>query len=129
MLTLSRKQSDRLRYVAACGPVFRESGDEPLERLRLVRPFRGMPSFIEATEHAGEAPDGEGTDDESQTAEELLAACQLALVTVGKSRWCHLRYGCDHCAGCEHYHRVADTVARAMQQRMEQEQGAFAKPR
>jgi hypothetical protein len=105
---LSLRQRDRLRYIAACGPVFRADDDEDLERLQLVRPFNGMPTVVEANLDAGQAESPVERVD--VTAAALLSACRGALRQFSRADWCQQGYGCDDCDGCQRFHNLQRAV-------------------
>jgi hypothetical protein len=108
---LTVRQLDRLRYVAACGPVFRSADDEDLERLQLVRPFNGMPSVVEATTHT--AGSELARENIQGAVAALLDACQDALRQFSKGDWCRHGYGCDDCDGCQRYRNLEVAVDAA----------------
>lgn len=105
---LTLRQLDRLRYIAACGPVFRAEDDEDLERLQLVRPFNGMPSVVEATANSREGESFFERVGEAFSA--LMDACQDALRQFSKRDWCRQGYGCDDCDGCQRYRNLERAV-------------------
>lgn len=114
---LTLRQLDRLRYIAACGPVFRVYDDEDLERMQLVRPFNGMPSVVEATFDADrfDEPPVRTAQRPAGAAKMLLDACRATLDEFSQRDWCRQGYGCDRCEGCSRYRRLEATVANVEQ--------------
>jgi hypothetical protein len=111
---LTLRQLERLRYVAACGPVFRVVDDEGLERLQLVRPFNGMLSVVEVTARAEAAGQDESSLDRlSAASDALFDACQSALREFSQHDWCRHGHGCDDCEGCQRYRNLERAVETA----------------
>ncbi len=109
---LTLAQFDRLRYVAACGPVIRTPVDGDLERLQLVQPYNGMPSFVEVTGRAIRESFEVGVVDQqlAAAAPALLEACKSTLRSFSQEQWCENQLGCNRCDGCLQY----DTIRRAV---------------
>ncbi|MEQ8790557.1 MAG: hypothetical protein RIC55_29945 [Pirellulaceae bacterium] len=116
---LTLRQFNRLRYIAACGPVFRIEDDEDLERLQLVRPFNGMPTVVEVEPILRDATVRETKNDDPQdthlSTDSLLDACRTTLAEFTQRDWCRVGYGCEDCEGCQRYRRLEFAVARAEQ--------------
>ncbi len=108
---LTSQQLDRLRYVAACGPVLRVNEDLDLERLQLLQSYNGMKAVVEVTSISTKC--AAVVQSLMSAAPALLAACKITMREFAQSDWCDHGYGCGHCSGCSRYETVRSAVAKA----------------